>query len=185
MYSVTFLHHGRNVRGLYATHPDHMTPQCHRVIWAAPPPLSIWIPLYQSHILICAESDLLSDQSVTGLVVQAGGVQGGDQLSQTLLVPVHLPVSSHEEAPGRHGRLMAADTRWGGEVEAVVVEVRRMVSGWGTSPAAVYVRCCRKYQYQHRQTSLFFLFGFLIESNSSKAHYRPLVLTWGPPLSEQ
>lgn len=50
-------------------------------------------------------------RSVTGLVVQAGGVQGGDQLLQTLLVPVHLPVSSDKEPPERHGRLVVAGTR--------------------------------------------------------------------------
>ena len=42
--------------------------------------------------------------SLTGLVVQAGRVQGSDELLQTLLGSVHLPVSSHEEPPERHDR---------------------------------------------------------------------------------
>lgn len=45
---------------------------------------------------------------LTGLLAELGGVQVGDQLLQTLLVPVHLPVSSHEEPPERHGRLLVA-----------------------------------------------------------------------------
>lgn len=39
----------------------------------------------------------------TGLLVEMGGVQVGDELLQALLVAVHLPVSSHEEPPRRHG----------------------------------------------------------------------------------
>lgn len=42
--------------------------------------------------------------------MQAGRVQGADQLAQTLFIPVHLPVSSHEELPGRHGGVLVEET---------------------------------------------------------------------------
>lgn len=42
-------------------------------------------------------------RAITGLLAELGGVQVGDELLQTLLVAVHLPVSSHEEPPKRHG----------------------------------------------------------------------------------
>lgn len=105
-------------------------------------------------------------RSLTGLVVQAGRVQGADELLQTLLGSVHLPVSSHEEPPERHGRWRGAGSRWGEPLTGIG---RRWGAGGGPEvlsaagedgSGCVRFRCRRKYEHQHWRTTFFF-FGFI------------------------
>lgn len=115
---------------------------------------------------------------LTGLVVQAGGVQGGDQLPQTLLGPVHLPVSSHEEAPGRHGSA-EGEARGGGpdeEAEDAVDQLRRLRQD--EEPAVVCMSGAVgnfNITHTHSESISLLLDWVYNESNGMNDHQRPLL----------